>query len=465
MSPISTDQLRDRAGAYRRFNRGIWVAAVVSFALTALGVWGYSWEGPRLRSAAVDQVAAVAGPGAVLSLSGDRALAAISEDQVTVVPGARLSTDVSGNTVSIRFETALDYGTEYVVTVDGVKGDNGSPVAQWSYSFSTPAAQFYYLDRDPEGPDRVMVAGVDSAPATEVYSAEHIDAFVPVGATIAVFFSTPNGSAIALIDPVTGRGENMVMPPDVVVVDVFTPAAGTTIFFTVSSIGGGDFSRTLMALDTAQAKPAQAVRGPDGGLLRVSAAAVRAGGLQLVAWVDEWFAYLIDTQTLSAIYLAQAVTQLWSVTSDGSEVVWVDAGGPVAVNLDTLDKTRIPTVPLAGLEVVNGTTHQLSDGRRVQKVLLPDAEGKSFVSMLAIGDDDGLRPLFRTPNDSGSIGTFVVSPSDQYVAIEMTPRAVGGLDDGYLVQPRDESVTLVIVEVGTGDIVRTVQGFWPVWAR
>jgi hypothetical protein len=84
---------------------------------------------------------------------------------------------------------------------------------------------------------------------------------------------------------------------------------------------------------------------------------------------------------------------------------------------------------------------------------------------VATGDDDGLRPLYRTPNDAGSIGVFVPSPSDQYVAIEMTPRAVGGVEDGYLVQPRDESVTLVIVDVDSGDIVRTVQGFWPIWAR
>jgi hypothetical protein len=465
MSHISTEQRRAGARGYRRFNRGIWIAGVVSFVIAAAGVWGYSLEGPRLRSATVDQVAAVAGPGAILELSGDRALASISDNQVSVVPGAPLSTSVSGQTVSIRFDTALDYGTEYVVTVEGVNGESGSPDAEWTYSFSTPSAQFYYLDRDPEGPDRVMVSGVGAEPAAEVFSADQIDVFVPVGATIAVFVSTPSGSEVALVDPVTLRAEKMVLPPELLVVDVVTPAAGTTVFFTVSSIDGSDYSRTLMALDTTQPEPAQVVQGLTGGSLRVSAAAVRAGGSQLVAWVDESSAYLIDANTLQAVALAQDVTRVWGITSDGSEAILVDAGGPAALNLDTLEKTRIPPAPLSGIDVFDGQTHLLADGRRIQTVLLPDATGTSFISLVATGDDDGLRPLYRTPNDAGSIGAFVPSPSDQYVAIEMTPRAVGGVEDGYLVQPRDESVTLVIVDVDSGDIVRTVQGFWPIWAR
>jgi len=37
------------------------------------------------------------------------------------------------------------------------------------------------------------------------------------------------------------------------------------------------------------------------------------------------------------------------------------------------------------------------------------------------------------------------------------------MSDGRQIEPRDLSVTTVIVEIDTGRVVRSVEGFWPLW--
>ena len=63
----------------------------------------------------------------------------------------------------------------------------------------------------------------------------------------------------------------------------------------------------------------------------------------------------------------------------------------------------------------------------------------------------------------GSIGSFAVSPNDQFVAVEVTPSVTDAEPDGRRVNGRPTSITTVIVDIETGAVVRTLEGFSPVW--
>jgi hypothetical protein len=156
---------------------------------------------------------------------------------------------------------------------------------------------------------------------------------------------------------------------------------------------------------------------------------------------------------------------MWGVTSRGDKVILVDVGGTVAIDISSLEKTRILPAQLFGREVFEGQTLLLADGRRIQKVAIGNLQGTDFTSLVAIGDDSALEPLYRTPDDLGSIGDLVASPSDQYIAIETIPDRSRRQPDDRTLEPRDANSTIIVVDVDTQQVVRTVEGVLPTWAR
>jgi hypothetical protein len=197
----------------------------------------------------------------------------------------------------------------------------------------------------------------------------------------------------------------------------------------------------------------------------VTEAAVVPASDTLIAWVDDVRVVSVDLRTSLVLPVAEEAAQLWGVSSRGDKVVMVDLGGTVAIDLVNLEETRVIPGQLSGRDVFEGQTLVLSDGRRIQTVALGNAQGTDFTSLIVLGDERGLSPLYRTPEDRGSIGTFVPSPSDQYLAIETIPDRARRESDNRGLESRDLSSTIVVVEVESGQVVRSVEGVWPVWAR
>ncbi|MCY7300108.1 MAG: hypothetical protein LH616_12960, partial [Ilumatobacteraceae bacterium] len=110
-----------------------------------------------------------------------------------------------------------------------------------------------------------------------------------------------------------------------------------------------------------------------------------------------------------------------------------------------------------------GQTVVLSGGERIQKLALFDAEGGRFQSVLAVDDGTASSALFRTINDAGSIEQFTISPNEQFVAVEVVPDFATAVSDGYLFDARYTTTTTVIVEIATGRLVRSLDGFGLVW--
>ena len=69
--------------------------------------------------------------------------------------------------------------------------------------------------------------------------------------------------------------------------------------------------------------------------------------------------------------------------------------------------------------------------------------------------------LFST--GGGTISDFEVSPNGQYVAVESVPNVASSVSDGYFADERSTSVTTIIVDLDTGAVVRSMQGFRLSW--
>ena len=468
MSPISSDQpTRHDQRAMVRYHRGVWLVAIIALVATVAGLVIYALQGPRLRGAAVDVVRAVQFPGSVLQLESDRPLQALSPDQVVVEPAAPVSVDVSGSIVSVVFEQALRYSTEYTVRIEDVAGEARGIAGDWDYRFTTPQATVHYLDRgEPGEPDRIMRVGTAGGVAEEVYSAPGIGSFAVIGSALMVASDTETGqSRLDIVEPVGNDLQRLVLPENTVIDTLFAPAAGTRVLFTLSSLEpGGPYDRTLMLADAAGSARPEPLLGLDGSELRVTKAAIVPGSSRVVAWVDEVRVVSIDLDTGLVLPVTEEAQEFWGVSSRGEQAVLVDLGGTVAIGIDSLDEQRLVPGTIGTREVFEGQTHLMSDGRRIQTVVVGNATDTDFTSLVALDDGQGSAvPLYRTPDDLGSIGRFVVSPGDQYVAIEMTPNRQTAESDGRQIEPRDRSVTTVIVDIDSGQVVRSVEGFWPLW--
>lgn len=452
----------------RRYERTVWWAAGIALGLTAIALIVYALQGPRLREASIDIVRSVAYPEAILILESDRPLADVQSDQVRVEPEAPVEVRVQGPSVAVVFLEALHYDTDYTVDIEGVRGEGSSQTSRWQHQFRTPVGQMTYLERgNPGEGDRVMRVGFDGEPPRELFGQERIDVYVPIGSSLVLFGANERGEGISIAEPISGRAEKLVLPPDTVVEQVFSPASGTRVLFTLSSTDGSDrYDRTLHVIDTVGQKTPRALTGLDGEELRVTKAAVVPGTDRILAWVDDVAVVNIDLLSGLVLPVTQEAAEFWGVSSLGSDAVLLDLAGTVAINIDDLSERRLVPGQLAGRDVFEGQTHLLADGSRIQTVAVGNPSGTDFTSLVVKDDGSGsLSVLYRTPDDLGSIGRFVVSPGDQYLAIETIPDRQTATLDNRPLEPRATSVSTVVVDIDSGQVVRSVEGFWPVWSR
>lgn len=437
-------------------------ALVSSSALAA-----YALQGPRLREASIDVVRAVSQPQTILRLEADRPLDPSADYRVEIVPDIPHDVQVQGMSLVVVFDRALRYDTTYRVVVGGVREDGGVAEATWNHEFVTPLSNLWFLDRDSSGgQDRIMRVPVGADNPQVVFEAPGISLFTPVGSVIVVVSENPDGTTgMTLVEPVTRRAETILLPRMVEIVDLFTPASGTRVFFTLRSLGNDTtYDRTLFSIDTAGSRSPTVVSDLSGQALRATKAFAVPGSDRLVVWVDDVSVAQVNMTTGLVLPIMSEAQELWGVSTDGSAIVAVDLSGTVAITIDSLDEQRLEVGPIGGRQVFEGDTHLTASGFSVAKLAVAQQAGTEFTSLLALVAADGSPTvLYRTPGDTGSIGRFQVSPNDQYVAVEVVPNLATERSDGRRLAPRDVSVTTVVIDIDSGLIVRSVEGFWPVW--
>lgn len=466
MIPTYSDVNRDRVRQLRRFRRSFITVVAVFALISSAALAGYALQGPRLREATVDVVRAVTQPQTLLRLEADRPLDPTANYLVEIVPDIPHQVRVDGLSLAIVFDRALRYDTAYEVRVSGVREEGGFAQSTWLHEFVTPVSNMWFLDRDITGVDRILRVSTGSEPPQVIYEAPGIALFTPIGSVIVVVTEDDAGrTGMQLVEPVTRRAETILLPQNADVIDLFAPASGTRVFFSIRSRGDNPtYDRTLFSFDTAGSRTPAVVSDLSGRAIRATKAFAIPGDDRLVVWVDDVSVEQVNVTTGLVLPIMTEAQELWGVSTDGRSIVAVDLGGTVAINIDDLSEQRLPVGSIGGRQAFEGDTHLTASGFSVAKLAIPNQSGTEFTSLLAtVAADGSVSVLYRTPGDEGSIGRFQVSPNDQYVAVEVVPNTATQLSDGRQVAPRDRNVTTVVIDIDRGLVVRSVEGFWPVW--
>lgn len=481
MTRISSDTRgAQRADAERsggsRFRRAFTALVVSLTVFCAVFVTLGYLQGPKLADAQVDAQAVTSQSGQQLRLFANQPIAEITADQVTVTPEAQVSVTTAGDVIAVQFDTPLNYATDYVVRVEGVRSTSLPQEGAFEYRFTTGSPQLYYLDRNPDGPDQILRTTLAGPESTAVHSDDRILEFAVVGQALAVLSLEPDDTTtLELVSLTDGAVEELLMPEPGRISDLSASTVGFTVGFvftpdaTAADPLGG---RQLLVVDLNLGRALTPVAGLDGEPLVVADWQFVPGSTRLVAQSSEQTMLLVETSEVSAAGEGDAdgagatpgiptplgqFDSLEGFTKDGSTMVVRDAFGAISVSLVDGSETRFEPSLVEGGPPFIGDVQPLSNGWMVEKAALQTDSG-AFIVLLAVDDGTTGRVLYVTPDAAGSIESFGVSPNDQLVVAEVVPHISATVSDGYPGDPRSTTVTTLLIDVMTGAIVRTLEG-------
>ncbi|WP_255558953.1 hypothetical protein [Salinibacterium sp. M195] len=453
---------RHSAQSFRRtFGWSVAVLLVLCGVFLALGYL----QGPKLSNAQLDTDAVVSSSGQTLRLFANQIIAPVDSAAVTVEPAAAATVSSDGDLVSVQFAEALDYGTEYTVSVEGVVSPSGGPESTLKYSFTTGQPQLYYLDRGVPN-DEILQTEFNSQERTVLFAGEGIQEFVPVGDVLAVTTAAADRTGtLTLVNPDTAVSERVLLPEIGEVADLDATRSSSLLGFTISSPDPGPIptiSHTLYTIDVARGRDVVAVTGLDGDPMRVLGWQFVPGTSTIVALTTDSTLVRIDTASGLVVPLG-GYFEFDRVSADGSTVVVSDTRGIASVTLSDGAELRLNPSPISGEQPFLGQSDADAAGNLVAKMVLVSESGGSFSSVLAFDDGEQSRILYQTVGDKGAILDFQVSPNNQFVAVEVQPNVSSFDADEYVMNPRPQSVTTYFVEIATGAVTRSVEGFGLVW--
>ena len=465
MSHISISPPPVEARSSRSFRRTFgWTVAALLVLCGVFLALGYL-QGPKLSSAQVDADAVVTSTDQTLRLFVNQSIAPVDSAAVSVEPAAEATASSDGDLVSVQFEQPLDYNTDYTVTVEGVVSPSGGPETTLSYSFTTGEPELYYLDRGVPN-DEIIRTGMSSQERSVVFAGEGIQEFVPVGDVVAFTTAAADRTGtLMLANPDTGVSEQVLLPEVGEVADLDATRSGALLGFTISSDDPGPIaaiSHTLYTVDLDRGRDVVAVTGLDGEPMRVVGWQFVPGSTTIVAITTESTLVRVDTTTGLVVPLG-GYFEFDRVSADGSRVVVNDTRGSAAVTLSDGTEVRLHPSRINGEQPFIGQTDADAAGNLVAKMVLVGESGASFSSILAFDDGDESRILYQTVDDKGAILDFRVSPNNQFVAVEVQPNVSEFDSDEYVMNPRPQSVTTYLVEIATGAVTRSMEGFEAVW--
>ena len=453
-----------RTSSERSFRRLFGTLVVSLLVLCAVFLGLGLLQGPKLSSAQLDVTRAIDQPGQLLRLFGNQAVASVDAAQVTITPAAPFTVETSGEVVALAFSERLRYNTEYTVTVADVTSTTDDRGSTWNYAFATSAPPLFYLDRGAET-DEIIRTGLSGNERTVVWSAPRIQDFAVMGQALAVVTLTDRQtSELALVNPADGSTEVITLPADGAITDFAAADGGTVLGFTFTSKEarqGSDLVRTLMRLDLDASREPAPVTGLDGAPLRVLDWMFVPGGSSVIAQAGDQT--VLQIEPTGGLLPIGSYAELDHVSIDGTVLTVRDRFGSLAVTLPGAEEERITPSPLNTAQTFGGELDILPDGTRVQKVVVPLLDNAGFENYLVRDDGTAAHVLYQTVDHLGSIERFEISPNGQYAAIETVPRLADAVSDGYFLDARATSITTVIVDLETGAVVRTLDGFGVSW--
>jgi hypothetical protein len=456
----------DAPASPRAFRRAF-TAVILVLVLACGGLLAVAGsQGPRLVRTDVDPLAVVQQSRQRLVLAANRPIQPVDASRIRMEPGADFTVDTQADRIIIDFTRPLAYDADYTVSVDGVQGVGGGPASDLRTAFRTGDPGMYVLVRGGEQQaDRILrqsVASSREGASDVVFQATKIQEYAVVGNSLVVATLQDDGTNGLVIAALDGSGQvDLPLPGRGTLQDLHAEDAGTTIGFRFTSADGGPYADTLMVDDVGAGAAPTPVLGLDGQPISAQAWGFVPGRPQLVAHGQDGDLYLVTVDGSSPIVPLGRHGTLGPFSADGTRLAVTDPGSTTEIDLRTAQQTTLPTeTGGADLQYDGAISFVPGDDGAVLRVrtALDPATGTATQRLVVVRD--GKASDVYVPADPATRLTgLTVTPNGRFALLETVPDPARGASDRYPREPRDTTVTTLLVELATGTVTRSVAGF------
>lgn len=445
---------------------GIMLVAVLGvLALVGGGFAAASlFQGPRLSGVQVNATEAIELSGSRVILTTNEALAEIDPAQVTVTPEVPFTVDAGGRDIGIRFTVPLDDGTDYTITVAGVTGTGGGPVADLTTTFTTPASEVFLLTRDAEGDDKIFRTDLTGEQPTLVYSAERIDDFRATSTQLVVAVEDDEGSKILVMNRDGSDERELALPGDGVVTGVQVSDRGGLVGYSYSDQELSETSGRASVLVTQRLDGTGEPR-----IVEVSGEEASVAEWHFVPdsaavlFID--FAGALALEDLSGDAGIQALGNAMTIqgVSRGTYTAIIERTDGTVVELNLADGSE---APLAASDPDYGTATTITPypGGTLRHIVARDENGfPTGQAVIRVADDGTAEPLVEVETTDSILQTCA-SPSGQYAAVVVAPDLTNNPYDDLLA-PLPQTLHTHLIDMETGEEMVALTGFDISWCQ
>ncbi|PPF79236.1 hypothetical protein C5E02_13920 [Rathayibacter rathayi] len=444
------------------FPRAFWaVVAVLVLAVGGLTAATVA-KGPRAASLEVSTDGVVERDGGRARLHLDQAVEPDALERLTVTPDAPHTAELDGGVLTVTFTGTLRYATRYTLGIDDARSAATGSAADVSASFTTKDPDLFTLDRtaeDPSQPDAVRVRPLSGGNARVLFTADRIQDYTVVGPVLVVVTIEPDDTNILRTITLDTGSEGIIPLPGPGTVRELhsSPEKGVLGWTFTGQTPTGPLDRALYSYDltdrTAEAVP---VLGIDGGPLRASDWMFVPGTTSVVTHSLDDTVLLLDLLTPGAISPLGQHAELRGFVPGANRLVVADPDSGSLIDLadGSVEKLALPP---AGVSATASPvqTLLLDSGSYVElEAEYAPGTGTTQYSVVRV-DAAGPSEVFRT-SPTGRIRGVCLSPNGQYLAVETV--SVEGRPDDYPGEPGFGATSTVLVDLGTGDTARSVNG-------
>jgi hypothetical protein len=445
------------------------VTLVISLVAASAGLFVLgSGQTPQLNNVEVDAVLVTERAGQQVRFVADRPLNEVASHQVTVTPNARVSLSVEADVLVVALDERLRYGTEYLIEVRGVSALDSNSTVTFAHRFTTGQASFVYLDRGEDYDEVLRTSLTETSRGDLVYRAEGIQHIAPLDDQLVVARHVPGGTSLLEAIALDGSVRTLTLPPNVRIDRFVVPSSGHMLAMTLTSVeiasNSAALSNALAVVDVAGDGTVRVVLGPDGTPISTITAAFVPDVATVIAHAIDSTLYRVELFSPPLVLPITQIPMMYALSTDGTRVTGSDSVGGLVVNLASTETTRLEASLVDNELVASDQAALTGTNLRVERVTL-GATGTDALSQALLTDNgSGFgRVLLRTDDVRSAIGSFVISPNDQFVAVEVAPSVEDADLDRRVVDGRPTSATTIIIDIQSGEIMRTLQGISAIW--
>jgi hypothetical protein len=445
-----------------KYQKTVALSVVMILSITAL----LSFSPPRVRFVEIEEDSLVRTVNNRVVFHLNQQVELVQKSQIGISPMVDYTTRTEGDMVTIDFSEPLKSDTEYRIKIQDVTSKINGDRTTVDRVFKTSRLQVAYIQRgnvssdlgyvDVKMPDRVVLASIDGTLATEIFQADKIDQIVAVGDRLAATTVDEDSThQVVLIDK-SGNHEQLVLPMNSRLSDLKASKDGSILgfrfadnpstnpklavynlledsFFYPLSAGGEEFSVVDWALSNDGS--VLALQDDDSNVwlsnMSVEEPLVYVGKYTLInGFSGDSRSLLLSNERSTSVYKLQ----------DGT-----------TEKLEIEDAESYPEI----------RAFEGSDGYFVQRIAYIDAEDE-FLSTLSKAESGAEEKiLLRSNTLTTTVLGYILSPNDQYVAVELSDMTSALFDD-YPTLRRPTNTIIRMIDTFSGDDIAEIRGVSPV---